>query len=505
MLLQSAKIYKLRRPIITKRDFERKRMHYVITLTNAADRSYAESLGYRASDLGFLKDKGFNIPLSFIANNEAFEEFIGENSLKAKISRLAEEKPGQDYFPEIIALFQAAAVPNDLKEEINEAYESLTIEPGAPASSMVSSHDHPFVTLIISPNYLTPTENNEGVLQNIKGKEMLIEALKLVWATAYSPASISFRKKSGIKDFKLGVIVQKMKKTQSSAIAYSRSDFDDKSIIVKSYSGLQDYDDEILGKDIHEVQVNSLLITKVEINNQECRIERDIESDELVKRPLLSSGSRQKVNDKIISEIARLAKKSKSLLGKDLKVFFGIQDEYINILQVNRLVFSPKTRTVEIDEVDMKTDDAGNKVVEHRHEFTAMQQEKKDEKFTLPGIISHDEAKENILKDAPHKIFTLDGFELKKKPEESSIPPAAAAAPDSAAALIPKIEIIEDGNEGKNNIEDEILLGENLLEQVLKIKEVTERMEEHALNNNREEYTRQAKLLRELVFRARRQ
>jgi len=467
-------------------------MHFIVSLVNA-DRTQADNLGYRASDLGILKEKGFVLPLSFLVNNEAFEEFMSGNGLKEKVKLILQNKAPVEAFPLIIALFQKATMPKELADELVEAYESLAVKSGSSASNIVSAYEPSPVILIRSPNYLLPTEDNEGVLQNIKGRMLVVEAIKLVWATAYSPNSVAFRKKEGITDFKLGVIIQKMRKTNHSAEAYSRDEFDDKSILIKSYAGLIDFDDELLGKDKHYVHANSLNITKVDINCQEYRIERDFENEDLVKRPLLENSGKQNINDKLVSEIARLTKRAKSSIGRDIKVFYTLHDDYINMLYANRLMFQAKSMTRETDEINMMIDDSCHKEIEHTHEFTAAKLEPKDE-FKLPEIISRDEAKEEMIKTAPGKIFTLEGFEPEKK----------AVAPETVLdESAPKTVVVEATEEAKSSLDEEISVGENLLEQVLKIKDIIERMEEHALNNNKESYTREAKLLKELLFKVR--
>ncbi len=469
-------------------------MHFIVSLVNA-DRAGADNLGYRASDLGILKEKGFMIPLSFIVSNEAFEEFMGENSLKAKVAAILSEKEPSEAFPLIIALFQQGKMPKEIVDELVEAYESLAVESGSSASNIVSAYEPSPVLLVRSPNYQLPTEDNEGVLQNIKGRMLVVEAIKLVWATAYSPNSIAFRKKQGITDFRMGVIVQKMRKTTQSAEAYSKDEFDDKQLVVKSYSGLVDFDQELMGKDRHCIHSNSLSITKAEINCQEYKIERDFENEDLIKRPLLENSGKQNINDKMLSEIARLTKRAKSFIGRDIKVFYSLRDEYISMLYANRLVFQQRARTQESDELNITIDDSGRGKIEHTHEFQAEKLEPKDE-LKLPEIMSSDKAKDELLKTAPHKIFTLEGFEPEKKQPEAP----KEVMPDESA---PKTIVVEATEEAKSAIDEEICIGENLLEQVLKIKDIIERMEEHALNNNKESYTREAKLLKEMLFRAR--
>lgn len=472
-------------------------MHFIVSLVNA-DRAQADNLGCRASDLGILKEKGFMIPLSFIVNNDAFEEFMGENGLKEKVKLILQDKAPAEAFPIIIALFQQAKMPKEVADEIVESYDSLAVESGSSASNIVSAYEPSPVILIRSPNYLLPTEDNEGVLQNIKGRMLAVEAIKLVWATAYSPMSIAFRKKQGITEFKMGVIIQKMRKTTHSAEAYSRDEFDDKSILVKSYAGLVDFDDELMGKDKHLIHANSLSITKADINCQEYRIERDFESEDLIKRPLLENSGKQNINDKLVSEIARLTKRAKSFIGHDIKVLYTIHDDYISMLYANRFLFQQKARTRESDELNITIDDSGRGKIEHSHEFSAEKLEPKDE-LKLPEIMSSDKAKDELLKTAPHKMFTLEGFEPEKEK------PAAVPEKISIDEPIPKTIVVEATEEAKSAIDEEICIGENLLEQVLKIKDIIERMEEHALNNNKESYTREAKLLKEMLFKARKQ
>ncbi|MFH0870770.1 MAG: PEP/pyruvate-binding domain-containing protein [archaeon] len=466
-------------------------MRYIVTLTNVS-RADADTLGYRAADLGILKDKGFNIPLSFVVNNEAFQDFLAENHLKAQIDALLKERTPREAYLEIIALFGKARLNKDLEQELSEAYESLNIEPGSSASSMVSMGDHQHITLIRSPAYLLDADDDDGIFQNIKGSELLAAALRMTWCSLFSPEMIIQRQKEKINSFNAGIIVQKMKKTKVSVITYSISEYNDRMILVKSFLGLQDYGVNILGKDLFEVDPNSLAIKRGEINNQEFEITRLMDSDELGQRPLLNEGAKQKLNEKLISESARLTKRAKSFIGKDVKMYLCIQDEIINIVQVNRMTYVPRAQTIEKDEITMSEDEQGNRTLEHSHEFTAKKSEPKDEKFTLPGIMSSDEAKEAALKTAPHRVFSLEGFEEKK---QAVVEVAAPCVP------APKVEIIKE----TSKIDEEIAVEENLLEQVLKIKEITERMEEHALNSNKEAYSKEAKQLREMISKVRKE
>jgi phosphoenolpyruvate synthase/pyruvate phosphate dikinase len=470
-------------------------LRYIVTLTNVS-RSETESIGFRAADLAVLKEKGFNIPLTFIVNSEALEDFMAENGLKAKIERVILEKPNrEEAYSEIMNLFVKSKFPKELEAELREAYESLSVEPGSSANSIISNYDYPFVTLIRSPSYILSHEDEEGILQNVKGHEQLFVALKLVWSTLFSQPSKNYREKSKISEnFSSSIIIQKMKKTQYSAVAYSRTEFNEYMLRVKSYLGLPDYAEPIMGKDSYEVDVNSLLIRTAQVNNQEYQLTRDLDSEELVKRPLLEDGSKQKLNDKLVCECARLAKRSKSFIGRDVKIYLSIYDDNLNILQVNRLVLEQKKEIEEKETVDVETDAEGKTVIKSELERTFKESEPKDE-FKLPNLISADEAKEHVVQNLSHKLFSLKGFIEEEIKKEETI---AGSATEPRAEETPKVEVILE-EDSQAAIEKTIAEEESLLEQVLRIKELIERMEEHALNSNKESYEQEARKIKQML------
>ncbi len=460
-------------------------MRYIITLNNV-NQYGLEMVGFRAIDLANLREKRLNIPLTFVINNQAFEDFIAENGLKPKIESLLKEKKPAEAYPEILEMFKQADLPGEVLTEISEGYDSLTIEPGSDASSIVSKWDLPFVNLFRSPSYLLATEDNEGIIQNIKGIEALAASLKHVWASMYSPRSVNYRSKTGIKSaFGLGVLVQKMRPVKQSAIVYSRSDADEKTLVVKSFFGLPDYgiDKEILGKDYYEVDLNSLMIKQAEVNVQEYAIQRDFDTEELAEKELRDDGAKQKINDRLVSEVARITKRAKSFIEKDVKLYFGIKDDYIFVLLANRMVAGSKNILESVEEIEVKFDENGKKIISQKKDFVAMQTQP-TQVFAMPKILSVDEAKEELFKEG--KIEILEEAEDETK-EKLSLP-------------VPPVQVFEEKTAQEEQVDKEI----SLLEEVLQIKEITERMEEHALNNNKEAYEREARILNDKIRRVKR-
>lgn len=501
-------------------------MRYIVTLNNVK-RSDLESLGFRAIDLGILREKRLNIPLTFVINNQAFEDFLAENGLRAKIEKAYKnnKKPSEAY-QGVTELFNKAIIPKEVEAEIFEAYESLAVDPGATASTIVADWDYPFVSLIRSPSYLLSTEDAHGIMQNIRGKESLVAGLKKVWASVFSPESIDYRKRAGIGDsFGVGVLVQKMKKVKQAALSYSCSDFDEKIIIVKSFLGLLDYGliEEVQGKDLHEVDADTLMIKKAQINVQEYSIVRNLETNELAKQDLREQGSRQKLDDKQIYEVARITKRAKSFMGRDLKLYMGVKDAYTYIFLASRMVAEPKKIVEEKEDIKLTIDDEGEKTMEHKRETTAGKQEG-ELPLDMPDIITKEEAKEELLKEEPKDVPEEEPEEepeedilkeemeeveedLKEKDKEEERRIKEEEFDKILERDLEFLELIqrEEKEESPEEVEQEGDKELNLLEEVLQIKEILERMEEHATNNNKPAYDQEARKLRNLVSKVRRE
>ena len=468
-------------------------MKFVVTLNNV-NLSEVDSIGIRAVDLAVLKLKKLNVPLTFVVRDSALKYFLEENGL-TNLNGFG-EKP----FLEVLNLFNNAILPRELEDELVEAYESLAIDPGAPANNLLNGvSDHP-VMVIPSPSYPLPTDDVTGVLQNIRGKDAFLSAVKGVWAVNFSKKMFTYRERAKASDdFALGIIVQKVKKVNQSVIAYSK--FDDEingmNMMVKSFHGLHEFGaDEIIGKDVHSVDTNSLMISKSDINAQEFCYEIDFETKEIVKRELKEGGIRQKVNDRQISEVARFVKRAKSFIGEDLKLFVGVRDFYTYVFFVNRIVES--SGFVVEERVDTSVIVGAGK-----HHFETEQEVfvESNETNVMPEIISDEEARKQIIEEEHPELV-----------EYSFVEPGLDEPKNIDADLKKDLEFFdeiekeeaESSNQDSDSysegvMESEVEKGETLLEKVLNIKEIIEQLEEYAVKDDKELYDQEIKKLRDLL------
>ncbi|MFH1506703.1 MAG: PEP/pyruvate-binding domain-containing protein, partial [archaeon] len=325
-------------------------MSSILSLHNVNETDY-DKVGFKAVDLAKLHIKKLTIPLTFVITFKAFKAFMEENALNVKIRKIMEildinsDRELVEAHDNIKELFNKAEIPEATKEELLEAYSTLSIDVNLDASKMVSAEEKPFVTLIRSPSYVIDPEDNEGIVQNVRGKHRFFSAIKKCWASLYSPKALLYRHLNDLgHDVETAIIVQKMINANISAVTYSRDlKSESEDMKIRTFFGFMDYHTPIRG-DVHEVARESLDINDIKVNFQEYKIVRDPETYELEQLYLKEAGYQQKVNDKVVIEVARLTKRISGFLSKEVKCFFSIRNEKVYLTHCNKIIDLEKTK-----------------------------------------------------------------------------------------------------------------------------------------------------------------
>lgn len=344
---------------------------YVRTLKNV-HRMDKDLVGERCVDLAVLHEKEFSVPLSFVITNEAFEEFITANNLMPRISNILS---GNNLYERMRELFLAHEIPDSVVSDIVENYESLSITQQDTLNNMVQAEETPYVMLTLSPNYTVQAENNEGIILNVHGLEQLLLALREAWACLFTPNMVHHRDQAGIGNTNLnaGVIVQQQLKTEVTTEGWSATTGHRDEITVKSYYGLPDLGQDI-EKDEFRMTQEYLKPVYQSVTTQTMQLQQ--EEGQLSKNPLGVRGEQQKLNDKIMIELARLSKKAARQLEHHVKVFFSVKGETIHTLIATRLLLTQGSvklqkftteETIEEPEIQEEPDseDTSEHVVDH--------------------------------------------------------------------------------------------------------------------------------------------
>jgi len=297
-------------------------------------------VGFKGLNIALLKHEGFNIPPGFIVVSDAFRKFLFESGLKVKIddllSRITLDNVDRTA-SEIKKLIEETELPEEIKEEIVDSYTSLEFEIGkAKLIDLLGVKEDALV--VVRSSYVHEKIDDSKLSQptflSVKGKKELIKAIKLCWASLYSKEMLLYRQRNKISnDISNAVVVQKMIDTEFSGIAYSSNPESKKKseILIKASFGFY-IDPEHLSSDRYLVDKKELASKENDVNAQEYGFYRNKESGEIVKKSI-SNSKVQKLNDRLIREVARLTKKIATLMNKEQMIEYAVCKDDVYILQ----------------------------------------------------------------------------------------------------------------------------------------------------------------------------
>lgn len=316
-------------------------MNFTLTL-NKINESDFNKVGYKALDLSKAAQERIEVPPCFVIPNLFFDVFLTNSGLDIRIQNILrktnpeDEEDLKESVGKMRGLFKNAKIPNEYLEQLKEAYEALAVSTSFSSAQDFLVEENIRVNIQISPNYLTDPESTKGVFLNIKGFDDFCDAVKSAWMSLFSSSEIIYRYKHNIKKFNSGIIVEKMTTLPLMGEVYTKGSFANYDLFIKGYKGLPDITKQI-AKDEYSVAIESLNINGIVARRQEFALLPSEKSTIIIKRSLGSRGDGQKLSNVQILEIARLSKKIKSVINKELKITFGLHNSGSCCLSINRL------------------------------------------------------------------------------------------------------------------------------------------------------------------------
>ena len=199
--------------------------------------------GGKGANLSEIYNLKIPVPPGFVVTAQAYDYFIKKASLNEKISHLLSkidyENTTQldDVTKEIRGIIEKAEFPEDLKEEILEAYETL----GAANSKNydpLEKSEQVFVAVRSSATTEDLAEasfaGQQDTFLNVKGNENLLLNVKKCFSSLFTSRATYYRNKKGFKHEKssLAVIVQKMINSDKSGVIFSKDPSTKRDVLV---------------------------------------------------------------------------------------------------------------------------------------------------------------------------------------------------------------------------------------------------------------------------------
>ena len=305
------------------------------------------NLGERLFLFTELVNNKIQIPNSFIITNEALHKFLIETGLNNQITELVEnsgysKEELESLSLKIQDLILNAEFPNSLLNDIKTAYDNMVIHNDIFKSASIQTID--FIRAGRSSPYLVVRpflKNNKYIesIDNIKGIDSLVEAIKRVFILYFNKDTIS---SDNIND--LNLIIQKMVNPDKSALISLTSN----EIIINACFGTSEimktnevlYDTYVLDKD-------SLQLKEYKINKQEFMLFRDENLLRTVKRNLYMRGEEQKLNYNEIDKLIEILYKLRELANNEYKFEFAFENNRIYLINIDPIE-EPKENIEEI-------------------------------------------------------------------------------------------------------------------------------------------------------------
>jgi len=319
-----------------------------------------DKAGYKGLSISILANQGFNVPPGFVISIEAFKGFLKETRLKEKIDSLIlklNEENSEKVSLEIKKLILNSNFSKKLEEEIIEAYESLGFELNKlKITDLLNIKPSPLVA--VRSSYAEKIEEDipQPTFLNIKGKNILLNAIKKCWASLYDKDLILYRLKNNLsQDVSNTIVIQKMIDAEVSGIAFSSNPESKKKseILIKACFGLGEVISEII-PDNYVVNKKDLTIKDAQVNEQKYAMLMDHARGVNVKKYLKEKSRLQKLNNRLITEVARITKRIAEQFKEEQAIEWCMFKERIFILQSKNLEVGFEDEKMEQEKEEIK-------------------------------------------------------------------------------------------------------------------------------------------------------
>ena len=334
---------------IKKGDFSEKYIKWFSELT----KEDIPLAGGKGANLSEMYNNNFPVPQGFIITTKAFKFFIEKNNLNEKINTiiknidLSNTKQLQEKSLEIRKLIEEKDLPEDLIEEILEAYNILcsekideqTISKDA-MNILKNAYEPGFVSVRSSATTEDLKEasfaGQQDSFLSIKGNKDLIKYVKKCFSSLYTARAIYYRAEKGFKEtnYLLAVVIQKMIDSEKSGVIFSKNptNFND-NIIVEAVYGLGE--GIVSGKicpDNYSIS-RDLKIKESKIANKKIALIRTGSGEnEIINLSQEKSNSKVLTNGEILS-LSDYALKLEKHYGQPQDIEFATENNKIYILQ----------------------------------------------------------------------------------------------------------------------------------------------------------------------------
>ncbi len=307
--------------------------------------------GGKGANLSEIYNLGVPVPPGFVITAQAYDYFIKTAGLYDKIKTLLGKinyentEELDEITKEVREFIVEAKLPEEMKNEILEAYEVLSAEDSnlrdKPAHYIIKKTSEPvFVAVRSSATTEDLAEasfaGQQDTFLNIKGKEELLKAVKKCFASLFTPRAVYYRNKTGFKyeTASLAVVIQKMVDSDKSGVIFSKDpSMKREEVIIEAVWGLGE--GIVSGRITPDRYIVSreLQVLEKEIGDKKIAITRNAAGGQEIIKLKEERAKQQVLKDHEITKLAEIALRLETHYGKPQDIEFAIGNNEIYIVQ----------------------------------------------------------------------------------------------------------------------------------------------------------------------------
>ena len=300
--------------------------------------------GGKGANLGEMASAGLPVPDGFVVSSESYFEFLKATKIDALVRNTLTTIDVQDsdklqQASEVIKnAIIAETMPNDIRSDAVKAYNKLcgvTLFPTAAEEVLVAVRSSATAEDLPDASFA----GQQATFLNIKGADMLVDAIRACWASLFEARAIYYRVIEGFDHFKVGiaVVVQKMVESEKSGVMFTVDPFskDPNKIVIEAALGLGEA--VVSGSvtpDHYEVAKDSIQIINKQVMKQEFLIIRGSQGTGTDRQDMAEElAEMQKLTDDEIRLLARFGKQIEEHYHFPQDIEWAVEKNKIYIVQ----------------------------------------------------------------------------------------------------------------------------------------------------------------------------
>ncbi len=323
-------------------------------------------VGGKGSNLGEMYNIPLPIPPGFVVTAQAYKKFVDYTGIKEQMMHILDNTNVDDNDElqsasnKIKEIILNAKMPSEIADDITESYDNLNVNNdiikslNKDALDMIKAgRDLPYVAVRSSATAEDLPEasfaGQQETYLNVKGVDRVISAVQNCWASLFTARAIYYRIKNNFPHEKvlIAVVIQKMVDSTSSGVMFTANPATNNTneIMIEAAFGLGEV---VVGgqvtPDTYIIDKETLKLKSKKIATQPYALLRGYKDGNRKEILQKEQGSKQKITDEIILQLAEFGKKIEGHYNAPQDIEWATEKNKIYIVQSRAITTLLKKR-----------------------------------------------------------------------------------------------------------------------------------------------------------------